>query len=542
MAEKKRGVPEHRSYVGPLVKMDGTLRFDGTMHLDGKYNGNIESREGSLVVGESGEITANIRAGDIQNFGHIKGDIAATERVCFKSSSQVEGNVETKKLHIEDGAEFLGNCRMGISPREKKKKEQLRSIQHAHDAAEGSHNSLFSPVVKVILLLVVVSGSFFAYSSFGGKTNPLLSFQKKSKEELLHEGNLSLAEDNLTKAKVSFNAVLKEDRKNIPARKALIDIAIREKKYHVADAALLDLIAEEKEDEGLYDKLIELREKQGDISLLLEAYKIKSNAFAKDKEVRRKYAELLEKSGDIKGAVHVYEEIVALTPSDIPSLKKIAKYYQEEKEYFKAIEVLRRITQFDDRHIENFLTLGRFYNIVGLEDKANAAYQRVEELNPDNIEAKNNEGFRLYQEMHYAKSRRVFRHVVGVDANNFRAHLGLATNYMKVGSFSRAVAECKRALELEPESAIALNRMAWSLAQLNKDLNKAMEYSQKALAINKDVPGHIDTASEIYYRMKQYEKAVETSKRAVQLAPDNLYYKSQLEKFEAALRKSKKAT
>ena len=550
MLEKQNKNRVNRSYVGSQVKMDGVLRFSGTMHLDGTYIGKIDSSESSLVIGESGEVKADIHAGDVQNYGHIVGNIVATERICLRSSSQVEGDVETSKLHIEDGAEFLGNCRMGISPRgEKRKNKKSESIQHAQEAVVGEENSLNTFILKFAIALILLGGGgYFAYSFTAGKGGALSLFQEEDTATLLNEGEQAVARGDLIRAKESFKAVLQKEPKNIKAQKALITIAKREKRYDDADSALVRLIEEvddgiigrDENKEMLYNDLISLRKEEGDKNKLLEAYAMKAQAFKKDTDVRKEYAQALEESGNREKALQVYQEIIALIPSDIPILKKILSYYRGKKAYGNVIDVLNRIVQFDDQHIDNYLLLGRYYNIYGLEDKANEAFERVEELDPDNIEAKNNEGFRLYQEMHYSKSRKVFRYVVGVNKKNFRAHLGLATNYMKIGSFNHAVEECKIALKLEPESAIALNRMAWSLAQLNKDLNKAMEFSQKALAINKDIPGHIDTASEIYYRMGQFEKAVETSKRAVELSPENLYYKSQLEKFEAALKKNKK--
>ena len=39
--------------LGPQVAMEGTLVFEGTLYMNGHIKGTIESREGTIVVGET---------------------------------------------------------------------------------------------------------------------------------------------------------------------------------------------------------------------------------------------------------------------------------------------------------------------------------------------------------------------------------------------------------------------------------------------------------------------------------------------------------
>ena len=52
--------------------------------------------------------------GDIS--GNSDGNIDCSDKLILESSSQYEGNIKTKRLIIQEGAVFQGNCQMNIKP------------------------------------------------------------------------------------------------------------------------------------------------------------------------------------------------------------------------------------------------------------------------------------------------------------------------------------------------------------------------------------------------------------------------------------------
>ncbi|HXZ26303.1 MAG TPA: polymer-forming cytoskeletal protein, partial [Nitrospiria bacterium] len=67
-------------FVGQNCTITGTLYFNGTMRIDGRIEGQIVTT-GTLVVGEGGQIHADIQAGVVVCGGTIEGNIVARERV-----------------------------------------------------------------------------------------------------------------------------------------------------------------------------------------------------------------------------------------------------------------------------------------------------------------------------------------------------------------------------------------------------------------------------------------------------------------------------
>lgn len=92
-------------------RMNGTLRFDDTFRIDGQFEGQIEA-SGDLIVGEGGQIEAEIVARRVFISGTVRGTVHALERLEITALGQVVADIRTPSLSIEDGACFEGRCTM----------------------------------------------------------------------------------------------------------------------------------------------------------------------------------------------------------------------------------------------------------------------------------------------------------------------------------------------------------------------------------------------------------------------------------------------
>jgi tetratricopeptide (TPR) repeat protein len=77
----------------------------------------------------------------------------------------------------------------------------------------------------------------------------------------------------------------------------------------------------------------------------------------------------------------------------------------------------------------------------------------------------------------------------------------------------------ERILELEPENLIAINNLAWILCEREGKHQIAFELAQKGLMIAPDYLDLIDTRGVVYYRLGEFEKAVQDLSRCVELYP-----------------------
>lgn len=100
-----------KAYLGVDAVFQGALNFTGVVRIDGKFEGEVMTND-TLIIGETGEIIAEITAGTVICKGKIKGSIQAAKRVEIHSKSQVVGNIRSPSLYVEVGALFDGNCDM----------------------------------------------------------------------------------------------------------------------------------------------------------------------------------------------------------------------------------------------------------------------------------------------------------------------------------------------------------------------------------------------------------------------------------------------
>ena len=105
-----RGGDVH-TLLGKGSEFDGKLTFEGQVRIDGKFSGQIFTKD-TLVVGEGARVNAEINAGTVIVNGVVEGNIKATQMIELHQPGRVKGNLETPALSIDKGVMFEGSCKM----------------------------------------------------------------------------------------------------------------------------------------------------------------------------------------------------------------------------------------------------------------------------------------------------------------------------------------------------------------------------------------------------------------------------------------------
>jgi cytoskeletal protein CcmA (bactofilin family) len=109
-------------FIDRDTEIIGDIKFKENFRIDGVFKGKILSGNG-LIIGETGEVEADIDVITIAVNGRVKGTIKAKERIEIFSKGRVIGSVAAPKLIIEDGAFFQGSCQMEMKALESKSRE-----------------------------------------------------------------------------------------------------------------------------------------------------------------------------------------------------------------------------------------------------------------------------------------------------------------------------------------------------------------------------------------------------------------------------------
>jgi len=93
------------------VSTNGDIRFEGTLM------GNLRTK-GKVVIGETGNVKGEINCKNSVIEGNIEGKVIVTELLTLKATSTLKGDIITRRLAIEPGAKFTGNCSMAAETTE----------------------------------------------------------------------------------------------------------------------------------------------------------------------------------------------------------------------------------------------------------------------------------------------------------------------------------------------------------------------------------------------------------------------------------------
>ena len=100
--------------IGEDAVFKGQLRFEKGLRLLGKVEGEIES-SGQLVIGEGALLAGDAKAGTIRLDGQVKGNLTADTKVQLSASAKLEGDLQTARLEVAEGAILVGRCTIGIN-------------------------------------------------------------------------------------------------------------------------------------------------------------------------------------------------------------------------------------------------------------------------------------------------------------------------------------------------------------------------------------------------------------------------------------------
>ena len=94
-------------------------------------------------------------------------------------------------------------------------------------------------------------------------------------------------------------------------------------------------------------------------------------------------------------------------------------------------------------------------------------------------------------------------------------------SYERIGEYEKADQDLLNALKIRPEDAYILNYLAYSWLERDYKINEAIEMLERAYSYENDDPYIIDSIGWAYYLIRDYSKAENFLKRAVELMPDD---------------------
>jgi tetratricopeptide (TPR) repeat protein len=216
-------------------------------------------------------------------------------------------------------------------------------------------------------------------------------------------------------------------------------------------------------------------------------------------------SELLER-GDIDGASAHLEKALRLK-FDLPEAhNSLTSALFRKGDADAAIAEAHVALNFDPNNGETYAVLGMALMTKGQLDEAIAQLSKAVEILSN------------YSQPHYSKA-------VETLSNYSHAHYNLALALAEKGETLDAITHYEKAIEAQPEMLEALTNLAWIFASSSeaniRNGPKAVELAGKASRLTGDTsPVVLRTLAAAYATNKSFDKAIETSRRALQFAQE----------------------
>lgn len=101
-----------RAVIGPTLRIRGEVSGEEELVIQGQVEGKVVVKGQGVTVGKSGKVKANIHARTIRIEGEVRGDLFGEQEVIIDASGDVEGNLITPSVRLENGSRFKGSIDM----------------------------------------------------------------------------------------------------------------------------------------------------------------------------------------------------------------------------------------------------------------------------------------------------------------------------------------------------------------------------------------------------------------------------------------------
>ena len=254
---------------------------------------------------------------------------------------------------------------------------------------------------------------------------------------------------------------------------------------------------------------------------------------------------LLQKGKEDEAITH-FQKALELNPDYVDAHINLGNVLLQKGSVDEAITHFQKVLQVIPDFAEAHYNLGYALLQKGSVDEAITHFQKALQLKPDYAEAHNNLGGALLQKGDGDEAIAHFQKALQIKPDYAEAHYNLGSALFHQGNGNEAIAHYQKALEIKPDYAEARNNLAWILATCSqaslRNGNRAVELAQQANQLTGDgSPTVLGTLAAAYAEAGRFPEAVETARRALQLAgtqsnpalADNL--RSQMKLYQAGL-------
>ena len=366
-----------------------------------------------------------------------------------------------------------------------------------------------------------------------------------------------------------YEAKLKEEPKNLELLKQLAEIYSQNRQYEKCIELYNKALAIKPDDRNILNQLASAYQNAKQYDKAIELFEELITKFPENKQnylfsLMRAY----QQAGRNEDAIKTAEEYIKENPSQAQSYATAASLYNNLKDYDKAIQMYRKAIELEentDNQANYLMQIGQIYAQQKKYEEAEKAYEEAktksdQEWVQQNANSQINQ---LYQQMGKTDElTNKYEAKLKEEPKNLELLKQLAEIYSQNRQYEKCIELYKKALEIKPEDRNLLSKLA-SAYQNAKQYEKAITlyeeliakfpenkqsylsslmYAYQQAGRNEDAiktaeeyikenPSQAHTyttAANLYNNLKDYDKAIQFYRKAIEIEPTNINAMEQL--------------
>ncbi len=233
----------------------------------------------------------------------------------------------------------------------------------------------------------------------------------------------------------------------------------------------------------------------------------------------------LANCGRLDEAITHYRQALKIRPDSAAVHYNLGLTLVDRGQVDEAIAQFGMALQIKPDFAEAHYNLGLALAARGQLDEAMSHYQKALAIKPDCAEAHSNLGTILARRGKIGEAMDCFRKALEIEPDLADAHYNLGLALAGRGQIEEAIGHYQQTLKVKPDHEEALNNLAWLRATCPeasfRDGAEAVKSAQRLLTLSGGRNANIlDTLAAAYAEAGRFPEAVETARKALQLATE----------------------
>lgn len=317
-----------------------------------------------------------------------------------------------------------------------------------------------------------------------------------------------------------FGEMLQLDPSNYELKKALGDAHLRSGKLREALDIYDELIERNPDDLESLAALAHIHLLHGDYNLAAEKIQsvLQSDSLTVETQLRfgEFFASFLQKdSSAAPFAFEIFQNIAEKFPDDWRAywfLGIIANVMENDS---AAIANLERVTVLAPTNPDGWVYLSSFYFDKNDFQKAAMVLTEASNFIPEEFRVIFLLGIAYQRMREHEEAASILERALRLNPRDINALSSLALAYDELKRHAEADSLYEQALTVDPRNHIVLNNYAYSLAERDLDLERALTMAKEAVQQQPENASYLDTIGWVYFKLGEYVEAEKFIRKAV---------------------------